>query len=132
MQPQITGKPYGAPKSQSSTLLALVAVAGRLGVETTVEQLRRRFSMEADEPDSGTLIAMARDLGLEAKSLHLTFDQLPRLSRTLPAILRAKGGGALLLEDARSDRLKGTVAVIRDPAAPPTELVAIEEIQLTE
>jgi ATP-binding cassette, subfamily B, bacterial HlyB/CyaB len=132
MQPQITGKPYGAPRSQSSTLLALVAVAGRLGVETTVEQLRRRFSMEADEPDSGTLIAMARDLGLEAKSLHLTFDQLPRLSRTLPAILRAKGGGALLLEDARSDRLKGTVAVIRDPAAPATELVAIEEIQLTE
>jgi ATP-binding cassette, subfamily B, bacterial HlyB/CyaB len=132
MQPQITGKPHGASRSQSSTLLALVAVAGRLGVETTVEQLRRRFSMEADEPDSGTLIAMARDLGLEAKSLHLTFDQLPRLSRTLPAILRAKGGGALLLEDARSDRLKGTVAVIRDPAAPPTELVAIEEIQLTE
>jgi len=131
MQPQISGK-SNSSKPQSSALLALVAVAARLGVETTVEQLRRRFSMEADEPDSGTLIAMARDLGLEAKSLHLTFDQLPRLSRTLPAILRAKGGGALLLEDARSDRLKGTVAVIRDPAAPPTELVAIEEIQLTE
>jgi len=122
----------GAAGAQSSALLALVAVATRLGVETSVEQLRRRFSMERVEPDTGTLIAMARELGLEAKSLHLTFSELPRLSKTLPAILRAKGGGALLLEEARSDRMKGTIAVIRDPAAPETEMVAIEEIHLAE
>jgi subfamily B ATP-binding cassette protein HlyB/CyaB len=121
-----------APKPQSSSLMALVAVAARLGVDTSVDQLRRRFSMETVEPDTSTLIAMARELGLEAKSLHLTFDELPRLSKTLPAILRAKGGGALLLENARSDRMKGTVAIIRDPAAPESERVAIEEIHLTE
>jgi subfamily B ATP-binding cassette protein HlyB/CyaB len=121
-----------APKPQSSSLMALVAVAARLGVDTSVDQLRRRFSMDTVEPDTGTLIAMARELGLEAKSLHLTFDELPRLSKTLPAILRAKGGGALLLENARSDRMKGTVAIIRDPAAPESERVAIEEIHLTE
>jgi ATP-binding cassette subfamily B protein len=121
-----------APRAQSSSLMALVAVAARLGVDTSVEQLRRRFSMDTVEPDTSTLIAMARELGLEAKSLHLTFDELPRLSKTLPAILRAKGGGALLLENARSDRMKGTVAIIRDPAAPESERVAIEEIHLTE
>ncbi len=132
MQHNITRKSDGAAKPQSTTLLALVAVAARLGVDTSVEQLRRRFSMESIEPDTGTIIAMARELGLEAKSLHLSFAELPRLSKTLPAILRAKGGGALLLEDARSDRMKGTVAVIRDPAAPATELVAIEELQLAE
>src|SRR5213593_3355797 len=102
MQHNVSRKSDGATKPQSSALLALVVVASRLGVETSVEQLRRRFSMDAIEPDTGTLIAMARELGLEAKSLHLSFDELPRLSKTLPAILRAKGGGALLLEDARS------------------------------
>ncbi len=132
MQHNITRKSDGAAKPQSTTLLALVAVAARLGVDTSVEKLRRRFSMESIEPDTGTISAMARELGLEAKSLHLSFAELPRLSKTLPAILRAKGGGALLLEDARSDRMKGTVAVIRDPAAPATELVAIEELQLAE
>jgi ATP-binding cassette, subfamily B, bacterial HlyB/CyaB len=132
MQHNISRRSDANAKPQSSALLALVAVASRLGVDTSVDQLRRRFSVEAVEPDTGTLIAMARELGLEAKSLHLTFDELPRLSKTLPAILRAKGGGALLLEDARSDRTKGTVAVIRDPAAPETELIAIEEIHLAE
>ena len=72
---------------------------------------------------------MARELGLQAKSLHLTFAELPRLSKTLPAILRAKDGGALLLEDARSDPMKGSVVIIRDPTAPETEVVAVEEIQ---
>ena len=132
MQQNVVRTPDEATRPQSSALLALVAVAARLGVDTSVDQLRRRFSMEAVEPDTGTLITMARELGLEAKSLHLSFAELPRLSKTLPAILRAKGGGALLLEDARSDRLKGTVVVIRDPAAPETERVAIEEIQLAE
>jgi ATP-binding cassette subfamily B protein len=111
--------------------MALAAVASRLGIDTNAEQLRRRFSVEAAEPDTGTLVAIARELGLEAKSLHLGFAELPRLSKTLPAILRAKDGGALLLEDARSDRLKGTVVIIRDPASADNELVAIEETQLT-
>jgi ATP-binding cassette, subfamily B, bacterial HlyB/CyaB len=132
MHKNIVDKLDGAPKPQSSALMALVAVAARLGVDTSVDQLRRRFSMDTVEPDTSTLIAMARELGLEAKSLHLTFDELPRLSKTLPAILRAKGGGALLLESARSDRMKGTVAVVRDPASPESERVAIEEIHLTE
>ncbi len=134
MQHQAFPKSYDAAtaRPQSSALMALVAIAARLGVDTSVEQLRRRFSMEVVEPDTGTLIAMARELGLQAKSIFVSFGELPRLSKTLPAILRAKGGGALLLEDARSDRMKGTVAVIRDPAAPETERVAIEELQLAE
>jgi ATP-binding cassette subfamily B protein len=119
-------------RTVSSALAALVALANRLGVDTTVEQLRRRFSVDAGEPTTGTLIAMARELGLEAQALRMTFAELPRLTKTLPAILRAKDGGALLLEGARSDTMKGSVAIIRDPAAPEDELVAIEEIRLAE
>jgi ATP-binding cassette subfamily B protein len=122
----------GTAKAKSSALAALAAVATRLGVDTSVDQLRRRFAVEGDEPDTGTLISMARDLGLQAKSLHLTFAELPRLAKTLPAILRAKDGGALLLEGARSDPMKGSVVIIRDPAGPESELVAVEEIQLAE
>jgi ATP-binding cassette subfamily B protein len=62
----------------------------------------------------------------------MTFAQLPRLARTLPAILRARDGGALLLEDARSDPMKGSVVIIRDPAAPEDEQFAIEEIRLAQ
>jgi subfamily B ATP-binding cassette protein HlyB/CyaB len=116
----------------SSALYALAALATRLGVDTDIEQLRRRFAVGEAEPDTATLIAMARELGLEAQALKMTFAELPRLAKTLPAILRAKDGGALLLEDARSDPMKGSVAIIRDPRSPEDEQVAIEEVRLAE
>jgi ATP-binding cassette subfamily B protein len=110
----------------------MAVLATRLGVETTAEQLRRRFSVSEAEPDTATLIAMARELGLEAQALHMSFEQLPRLEKMLPAILRAKDGGALLLEEARSDPMKGSIAIIRDPTRSADELVAIEEIRLAQ
>ena len=132
MQQNLVQRASNTSTAKSSALAALAAIATRLGVETSVDQLRRRFAVESAEPDTGTLISMARELGLQAKSLHMTFAELPRLSKVLPAILRARDGGALLLEAARSDSMKGTVVVIRDPWGSETELVAVEEIQLAE
>ncbi len=107
-------------------------VASRLGIDTSVEQLRRRFALDEGEPDTQTLIALARELGLEAQVLHIKFEELPRLGRALPAILRARNGGALILEDARSDPAKGTVAVIRDPCGTDDAVLAIDELHLAE
>jgi ATP-binding cassette, subfamily B, bacterial HlyB/CyaB len=121
-----------AQSTGASTLGALALLATRLGIDTSVEQLLRRFSVDGGEPSTDTVIAMARELGLEAQVLHLSFAELPRLAKTLPAILRAKGGGALLLEHARSDRMTGCVAVIRDPQSAADELLAVEEIRLAE
>jgi ATP-binding cassette subfamily B protein len=116
----------------SSSLRALTVIAARLGLDVSVAQLRRRFALADVEPDTATFIAMARELGLEARALHMKFDELPRLARTLPAILRAKNGGALILEDARSDSTKGTVAVVRDPSASEEAVVAVDELHLAE
>jgi ATP-binding cassette subfamily B protein len=103
-----------------------------LGVDASVDQLRRRFALPPGEPDTPTLVALARELGLEAQALHIKFEELPRLGRALPAILRAKDGGALILEDARSDPTKGTVAIIRDPGASEDAVLAIDELHLAE
>jgi ATP-binding cassette subfamily B protein len=116
----------------SSTLQALIAVAARLGIEIDAEQIQRRFALPPGELDAAGVVAIARELGLEAKVLHVTFAELPRLRKALPAILRAKNGGALLLEDARSDPMKGSVAVVRDPTVAADVQVAIEEVQLAE
>src|ERR1700691_633752 len=116
----------------SSTLRALAVVATRLGLDINVEQVRRRFALQPGEPDTATFIAVARELGLEAEALQMTFQDLPRLRRALPAILRAKDGGALILEDARTDPAKGTVVVIRDPSAMGEVVVAVDELQLAE
>lgn len=85
---------------------------------------------------SAALAVLATRLGfdtdVEAQSLQMSFAELPRLAKTLPVILRAKNGGALILEDARADPMKGSVAIIRDPNDPDDEQVAIEEIRLAE
>src|ERR1700722_10953322 len=94
----------------STTLRALAAIASRLGLDVSVDQLRRRFALEPGEPDTPKIVALARELGLEARALRMTFQDLPRIARALPAILRAKDGGALILEDARADPAMGTVA----------------------
>jgi ATP-binding cassette subfamily B protein len=131
MQQQIaTGSTSGATDPQPSVLRALIAVAARLGIEIKPEQLQRRFALTEEILPTQTLIAIARELGMEAKVLHMNFAELPRLAKTLPAILRANDGGALILEGARSDPLKGTIAIIREPSAPEDEQFAIEEIRL--
>ncbi len=107
-------------------------MASRLGMDVSVDQLRRRFALQSGEPDTPTLIALARELGLEARALRMTFQELPRLARALPAILRAKTGGALILEEARSDPARGTVAVIRDPSAAEDVVLAVDELHLAE
>jgi ATP-binding cassette subfamily B protein len=115
-----------------SSIRALVAVASHLGMDVSVEQLRRRFALQSGEPDTPTLLAFARELGLEAQAVRMTFEELPQLARALPAILRAKNGGALILEDARSDPAKGTVAIIREPGGTNDAVLAVDELHLAE
>lgn len=132
MQKAIGMSEQAAEPDIPTSLRALAMVASRLGLDVSVEQLRRRFALIPGEPDTPTLIALARELGLEGQVLRMSFEELPRLARALPAILRAKSGGALILEDARSDPAKGTVAVIRDPCAIDDAVVAIDELHLAE
>jgi ATP-binding cassette subfamily B protein len=132
MQKEIGEAARSPDVAVSTSLRALAIVAARLGVDAGADQLRRRFALQPGEPDTTTLIALAREIGLEAKALKMKFEDLPRLTGTLPAILRAKDGGALILEDARTDPVKGTVAVIRDPSAADDALLAIDELHLTE
>jgi subfamily B ATP-binding cassette protein HlyB/CyaB len=122
----------GASQPLSGALQALIVVAAKLGIEISADQLQRRFALADSFLPSKTVVAIARELGMEARVLHVSFAELPRLAKTLPAILRSKDGGALILEDARSDPMRGAIAVIRDPAAPPDERLAIEEIRLAE
>lgn len=116
----------------SSTLRALARIACRLGLDVSAEQLRRRFALPVGELETPTLVSLAKEIGLEAHVVQLTFDELPEIGRTLPAILRMKDGGALVLEEARTDQSKGTVAIVRDPTADDDVVLAIDKGPLTE
>jgi ATP-binding cassette subfamily B protein len=116
---------------ERSALHALVAVAGLLGIETSVTQLQRTYAKQGDrEPASALLIAMARDLGLDARKITVKWKDLPRLSKSLPAIMRLRDGGAVLLHDVQAGTSSGIIAVVADPLAPPDALLGLDETQL--
>jgi ATP-binding cassette subfamily B protein len=127
-----TSKESDGTSGNSTSLQALVVVAARLGLDLSVDQLYRRFALPPGEPDTPTLISILKELGLEGQALRMSFHELPRINDSLPALLRAKDGGALILEEARSDAATGTVAVVRDPTAPDGAVVAIDELHLAE
>ena len=114
----------------STALHAIAVVAGRLGIDTTVEQLARAYVSAGKEPPSNSVIAIARDLGLEARRATLRWRDLPRLQKVLPAILRLRDGNALVLESIQEKADTGMVAVLRDPTGPSDALVLVDESHL--
>jgi len=119
-------------RAQSTALHAIAIVAARLGVDTSVEHLYRTYVFSGREPSNNVIIAIARDLGLDARRASLRWRELPRLKKVLPAILRLRDGGALVLENIQENPSIGTVAVLRDPMGPPDALVVVDEKRLAE
>jgi ATP-binding cassette subfamily B protein len=107
-------------------------VASRLGIDTSVDHLYRSYVFSGREPSTNIIIAIARDLGLDARRANLQWRDLPRLKKVLPAILRLKDGGVLVLETIQENPSIGSVAVLRDPTGPPDALVAVDEARLRE
>ena len=119
-------------QESSSTLTALAVVARHYGIDVRSEELRRNFALENGEPSGEQLAAIGRDLHLEIKPMHLSWGDLPKLRRVLPAILRLKEGGALLLDAVNHDKKTGQVAVVRDPHHGADAQAAIDEAQLAQ
>src|SRR5712692_3954502 len=132
LTPDEASSPVADQPAASSTLHAFAAVARRHGVDTTPEQLRRSYVFGEGAPADGVLIAIARELGLEARSVSMRWQDLALLSRVMPAILRLSGGGSLVLESFREGGSSGRLAVLRDPTSQPDAVVVVDEARLDE
>jgi ATP-binding cassette subfamily B protein len=110
-------------------LNAMATIAMRLGVDTTPDQLQRRFLINPADTSSDTVMSIARELDLDARRLHLKSHELPKISRSLPAIL-CTSDGVLILETIRSEPKSGTVFTVRDPARSDSSVFVISEDQL--
>jgi ATP-binding cassette, subfamily B, bacterial HlyB/CyaB len=117
---------------QDSTLKALEIVARRFGIDIRPEELRRDYALQEDEPSSERLLAIGNELGLELRSITLQWRELPRLRRTLPAILRLRDGSALVLEAIDKNREVGQLAILRDPTGPADAQAIVDEARLAE
>lgn len=130
MSQAVESKKINEHYAESSVLRGIVAIARRLGIDVSYDELRRNYALPAGEPATRTVIAIARDLGMEARSVRTTFRNLPQLGKTLPAIIRVKSGAALVLESARVDPKAGPIALLSDPTVNDGGLTAVDEATL--
>ena len=111
-------------------LEALVYVARQQGLDTSLDAVRRRFSVEDSQVATGALVALAGELGLRARSLRATWDDLPRFEKVLPAILRLWDGSVLVLDAVIDDPKVGRAAVVRDPTTGAETRALVDKAQL--
>jgi ATP-binding cassette subfamily B protein len=114
-----------------ATLSAFTAVAAQCGVETSLDDIKRQYVLGDDGLPPGTLVAIASDLGLDAKWIKLKTGRLSKLARLLPAILALRDGGALILDSISVTPESGLVAMVTDPTVAGTVRAALDEAQLS-
>jgi ATP-binding cassette, subfamily B, bacterial HlyB/CyaB len=99
----------------ASNLAALALVAKDLEVSLTVEQLVEDNGLQDQFVSSDVLLHCARQAGLRAKKVRLSWEGLRKLGRALPAIVELNNGNCLVLTGVRSDD-ELEVAYVRDPS----------------
>jgi ATP-binding cassette, subfamily B, bacterial HlyB/CyaB len=123
---------HGIQLEGSSILAALATVASSLGLEASVEQLAHRYSSGARSPGHDRIVAIAQDMGLQAREITIRLEELARLQSVLPALLKLTDGNVLILERLRDDPISGLVAILRDPTTPADALIALDAARLNE
>ncbi|HYE50551.1 MAG TPA: cysteine peptidase family C39 domain-containing protein, partial [Azospirillaceae bacterium] len=126
-----TGRREEAEADAGHTVLgALMMVARHHGLHLSRPQLLRAYAASAEEVTVPTLLQAAKDKGLKAQAVNMTWRQLMRLGRAMPAILMMRDGTARVLVGVNA-ATEPPIAMIRDPGRPGTS-DPIDEITLTD
>jgi subfamily B ATP-binding cassette protein HlyB/CyaB len=109
-----------------SLLGCLVIVARHRGIHLAVPQLIHDHLLPAGEPTVPQFIDIARASGLRAAAATLSWADLMRLGKTLPAIVRLRNGAAMVLVHADAGANPAHV-VLQDPNAHQDTPLTIDE-----
>ena len=117
---------------ECSALKCLVIVARQHGVHLSVSQLIHQNMLPAREVTTAELVKCAESADLKAKPLQLNWDGLADLGKTLPAIVRLKHGGSMVLlrqidNDSETPRI-----VLQDPHADEDAALVIDRVRFEE
>src|SRR5215510_12063560 len=114
---------------ECSALKCLVIVARQHGVHLSVPQLIHENTLPAREVTTPELVKCAESAGLKAKPLQLSWDGLADLGKTLPAIVRFKHGGSMVLLRQIETDTETPRVVLQDPLADEDAALVIDRVR---
>ena len=104
------------PSSALSGLGCLVIVARHHGVHLSVSQLTHDHLLTGEEVSIDQMVKCATSSGLSAKVVELNWNSLRQLKKAMPAIVRLRTGGCMVLLRLEGEE-QGGRAVLQDPDA---------------
>jgi len=104
----------GAALDSSAFLRAFADIAGRLGIETGADELRRAYSLTEARVSVDTFAAIARELGLKLLPLDVAWASVPRLRGDFPALVELRDGPWLIAEGMVEDGPQGPILLTRE------------------
>ncbi len=99
---------------EETALQALARVARHHGLHVDIDRILHETPGIGTDANTAQLLKAAEIAGLKARALTLQWDDLARLSRALPAIVRLTNGNSMLLETIAAGPT-GDLVVLRDP-----------------
>ncbi len=121
-----------AVSDASPTWLQCLAIVGRShGFNLTISQLVKDNLLSGDSVNVGEMLRCARHAGLKARLIKLGFDDLTRLKKALPAVVKLKTGAAMVLNEVEH-RGHTPYVILRDPDAEEGSAIAIDRLRLEE
>jgi subfamily B ATP-binding cassette protein HlyB/CyaB len=99
-----------------SVVQCLAAIAQHHGIRISPERLIHDFALTDQEPTTALALRMASDIGLKAREVRLTWDQLMAQQGVFPLLARLKSGAGVIVVGIKKEGESTQVAVV-DPSA---------------
>jgi subfamily B ATP-binding cassette protein HlyB/CyaB len=109
-----------------SALQCFVAVARHHGVDLSPERLVHDYAVHEGENSAPLLLKIAQDVGFRARSMRISWNDLPRLGEAYPFLAHLNNGNTVVVVGFRRETAGGEVAVV-DPLADRPGLIFLDE-----
>ena len=132
LEPNRSGGPRGesAGASGVSLLGSLVIVARQHGLQLSVPQLVHDHLLEPGQPSVPQLLNIATACGLRASSTWLSWGELAKMGKALPAIVLLRNGSAMVVREV-NDGPELPRVVLQDPNAHEDAPLILDEVRFT-
>ena len=117
-------------RAQHTSLQCLALVARHHGVDVSVDRMIHDYSLEEEEPSLRRILRIAKEQGLKARHLRMTWKQLCKVDQAFPAVARLDNGNYIILVGVRKHenedgKVVDQVAVF-DPLADRADFIFLE------
>ena len=99
----------------NTALICFSLIAREHKIELTQDRLVHEYGLNRQEIPKNTLLRIAKDHGLQAKALRMSWPDLAKLKKAWPALARLKNGRHVVLTGLGSDREGKALLGLYDP-----------------